>query len=139
MQDAFVGYQKDTAASVIFQATQQLQDEQSVCSENMGQPEWMDAVLQRSQDLLLKMASPDALIRLKCTALADQQEKLKQTYFSEQCHGSLVEFLSHSLSGSHVPDRGKLIQVRDFFTTFLQHGSTFTCKVLLCITFHSQR
>ena len=73
MQDAFVGYQKDTAASAIFQANQQLQEEQGISSERTGDPEWMEAVLQRSQDLLLQMASPDALIRLKNTALASKQ------------------------------------------------------------------
>ena len=114
MQDAFVGFQKDTAASVIFQATQQLQEEHGISSERMGDPECMEAVLQMSQYLLLQMASPDALIRLKCTALADQQEQLSQTYFSEQCHGSITEFLSHNLSNTSVLERGKLIQVSSF-------------------------
>ena len=111
VQDAFVGYQKDTAASVIFQATQQLQEEQGISSERVGDSEWMEAVLQRSQDLLLKMASPDALIRLKCTTLADQQEQLSRAYFFEQCHGSIIEFLAHNLPHSHGLDKGRLIQV----------------------------
>lgn len=110
-QDAFVGFQKDTPASVIFQATQQLHEEQGISSEKMGDPEWMEAVLHKSQDLLLHMASPDALIRLQRTILADQQEQLSQTYFSEQCHGSIVEFLSHNLAISDELDRGQLIQV----------------------------
>ena len=112
MQDAFVGYQKDTAASVIFQATQQLQEEQGISSERTDDPEWMEAVLQRSQDLLLQMASPDALIRLKNTVLANRQVQLRQTYFLKQWHESIVEFLSHNLS--HTSERGKLIQVRNF-------------------------
>ena len=119
MQDAFVGYQKDTAASVIFQATQQLQEEQGISSERVGAPEWMEAVLQRSQGLLLQMASPDALIRLKCTALADQQEQLSRAYFYEQCHGSIIEFLSHNLSHSLGLDRGRLIQVSNVFKFFM--------------------
>ena len=113
VQDAFVGYQKDTAASAIFQANQQLQEEQGISSERTGDPEWMEAVLQRSQDLLLQMASPDALIRLKNTALASKQVQLSQTYFLQQWHESIVEFLSHNLS--HTSDRGKLIQVSIFF------------------------
>ena len=121
MQDAFVSYQKDTAASVIFQATQQLQEEQGISSERIDDPEWMEAVLQRSQYLLLQMASPDALIRLKCTALADQQEQLSHAYFSEQCHGSIIEFLSHNLSHSHGLDRGRLIQVSNFYKFFMTY------------------
>ena len=119
VQDAFVGFQKDTAASVIFQATQQLQEEHGISSEKMDSPEWMEAVLQKSQYLLLQMASPDAPIRLKCTALADQQEHLYQTYFSEQCHGSIVEFLSLHLAQSQPLEGGKLIQVlKPFQGTF---------------------
>ena len=119
MHDAFVGYQKDTAASVIFQVTQQLEEEQGISSETMDDPEWMEAILQKSQDLLLQMASPESLIRLECTALADQQEQLRQTYFSMQGHGSIVEFLSHNLLHSHVLDRAKLIQV-SIFCRFLE-------------------
>ena len=109
-----MGFQKDTPASVIFQVTQQLKEEQYISIERMDGPEWMETILQRSQDLLLQMASPDALIRLKCTALADQQEQLSQTYFSKQGHGSIVEFLFHHLLDSHALNRAKLFHVSGF-------------------------
>ena len=114
MQDAFVGFQKDTPASIIFQVTQQLKEEQGISVERMDGPEWMETVFQRSKDLLLQMASPDALIRLKCTTLADQQKQLSQTYFSKQGHESIVEFLSHHLLDSHSLNRVKLFHVSGF-------------------------
>ena len=118
-QDAFVGYQSDTTASVIFQATQQLHqqavlwDSKELWRHDEKSEEWKEAVLTQSKKILLQMASPDALIRLRCTALADDYEELSQIYFSEQHHGSIVQFLVHHLhNGSHMTDQcGLLIQV----------------------------
>ena len=97
-RDTFIGYQDDTPASVVFQATQQLKDEKNgeVDEEMEKQDEWMDSVLQHSQSLLIQMATPDALIRLKNTPLADQQQQILKDY-SNQCHESIAEFLSRHL------------------------------------------
>ena len=56
------------------------------------------------------MANPDALIRLQRTALADQQKKLCQVYFSEQYHDSITQFLQHHI-GNDFERNGVLIQV----------------------------
>ena len=100
-QDAFVGFQNDTPASVIFQATEQLSDK-----------EWREAVFKRSCEILLQMASPDALIRLQRTVLAAEAEELSKMYFSEQCHGSIVQFLQHHLQTHTANSDGLLIQVK---------------------------
>ena len=96
---------------MIFQATQQLHQERPEQDEESE--EWKEAVLARSKRILLQMASPDALIRLHHTALADDQRTLSQIYFSEQHHGSIVQFLVHHLhNGSHMSGQcGLLIQV----------------------------
>ena len=105
-RDAFVGYQNDTPASVIFQATEQLQQ---YC-DNVDSEEWKERVLECSKNILLEMASPDALIRLQNTSLADEQKRLSHTYFTEQSHGSIVQFLVNQFSNNDS-ESGLLIQV----------------------------
>ena len=105
-KDAFVGYQNDTPASVVFQATEQLQH---YC-DDVDSEEWKEKVLECSKNILLEMASPDALIRLKNTSLADELKRLNHTYFIEQNHGSIVQFLSNQFSNDHS-ENGLLIQV----------------------------
>ena len=107
-KDAFVGYQNDTPASVIFQATEQLKLKH--CYDHIDSEEWKEKVLECSKDILLEMASPDALIRLKYTSLADELQRLNDTYFIGQNHGSIVQFLSNQFSNDHSED-GLLIQV----------------------------
>ena len=96
---------------MIFQATQQLHQERPEQDEDSE--EWKEAILARSKRILIQMASPDALIRLHCTALADDQRSLSQIYFSEQHHGSIVQFLVHHLrNSSHMSGQcALLIQV----------------------------
>ena len=108
-----MGYQTDTPASVIFQATQQLCDEQGgkLAIEMEECSEWKDAVLQRSQYLLLQMATPDALIRLQHTAVASNAEGFTITYFIEQHHGSISDFLRHYLKDASNSECGSLFQV----------------------------
>ncbi|XP_019860584.1 PREDICTED: E3 ubiquitin-protein ligase rnf213-alpha-like [Amphimedon queenslandica] len=60
--------------------------------------------------MLLQMASPEALIRLKSTSLEDEQKHLSQIYYFEQHHGSIVEFLNYHLHKTHDLS-GLLIQV----------------------------
>lgn len=106
--DAFVGYQSDTPASVIFQAIHLIQQE----SHQLGSHEDLqEAVFECSKKIFLQMASPEALIRLKYTSLADEQQKLSHIYFFEQHHGSIVEFLNHYLHRNVHDSSGLLIQV----------------------------
>ena len=64
-----------------------------------------------SQYLLLQTASPDALIRLQHTPLADQLTDLLEMYDSQH-HTSIDDFLNHNLVGNEGK-AGLLLQVRD--------------------------
>uniref|UniRef100_A0A1X7TWB5 RZ-type domain-containing protein n=1 Tax=Amphimedon queenslandica TaxID=400682 RepID=A0A1X7TWB5_AMPQE len=108
-QDAFVGYQNDTPASVVFQATEQLTEEWGWPNDDHDSHVWKKAVLARSKKLLLMMSPPDALIRLKYTPLNEKREKLNRIYYFEQHHSSLVEFIHHHLQSN--TSFGVLIQV----------------------------
>ena len=110
-----MGYQNDTPASVVFQASQHLRHEQGgkIPAKMEEHDEWKDAVLLHSQHLLLQMASPDALVRLKDTTLASTAGQLSKVYFTEQHHGSIRKFLSHHLKNVTNVDEGSLIQVCD--------------------------
>eukprot|EP00731_Ephydatia_muelleri_P024235 Em0016g506a len=131
--DAFVGYQNDTPAAVVFQATycmselqQQLREKsatnhfildlahlsaEALVLEKEGSGVWSEAVLMQSKWLLLQTASPAALIRLKSSSsLRSEVLGLNDIYFHHQCHSSLREFLSNKLIQS-APTKGLLIQV----------------------------
>jgi hypothetical protein len=63
-----------------------------------------------SKFLLLQTASPDAIVRLECTALFDEKDSISQIYSKEQYHRSMTEFLHHFV---HTPtaEGGLLLQV----------------------------
>ena len=127
-RDSFAGYQNDVPASVVFQVTNQLREEQDgEVDEEMEKDDWKDAVLECSKNVLVRMATPDAIIRLKCTALAEQQQQIKQVY-SNQCHGSITEFLSHHLECRewNWDNEGLLLQVNKI-------SSLFVCRILIIL------
>ena len=68
-------------------------------------------VLKRSQYLLLQTASPDALVRLEQSPLADQKEELLELYFQRQHHNSLEDFLAHHLQRNGTRGENLLMQV----------------------------
>ena len=104
-KDSFVGYQNDTPASVVFQATEQLREEQDYqVDEAMEESaEWHDMVMERSKNLLIQMASPDALIRLQNINIPEIEEDKKSITraYTEQCHTSIQDFLRHHLQLRH--------------------------------------
>jgi len=68
-------------------------------------------VLKRCQYLLLQTASPDALVRLEYTPLADQREELLRVYFEEQHHNSIEDFLAYQVQRNSTQGEGLLMQV----------------------------
>lgn len=74
--------------------------------------EWKRKVLIQSKKILLQMASPDALIRLQNTTLSKMRKRLRDVYFTEQCHGSIVQFLQCHLHSDHTTKLDHLLQVR---------------------------
>ena len=68
-------------------------------------------MLRLSQYLLLQTASDDSLVRLKKTALAEQQQELMRLYFSEH-HDSVVDFVRHHIQQNDTGSQeGLLMQV----------------------------
>ena len=59
---------------------------------------------------MLQTASPDAIVRLACTVLADEKDAINRIYSEEQHHKSIVGFLSHFLHDSDM-EGGLLLQV----------------------------
>ena len=57
-------------------------------------------IFEKGKSLLLDIASPDAIVRLKYSILADEFDTVYHTYFIEQSHSSLSELLSSKLSMS---------------------------------------
>ena len=71
----------------------------------------------RCKNMLLEMATPDAIARLPASGLKGQASKLWKTYFHEQQHSSLAAFMRHvlTLDNFHIDKQrqeGLLIQVR---------------------------
>ena len=116
-QDAFVGFQDDTPASVIFQATAHIQEDAYDTSIENNPDEWKENVFNRSCELLLQMASPDALIRLERSRLKGKQKELTKAYFFDQCHDSLIQFLDYHLHHDERSASGLLMQVSDLLLT----------------------
>lgn len=90
-----MGFQQDTPAAVIFQVTKQVKKENS--DEHFNFIEHQDEIFDKSCCLLLLMTSPDALIRLQCTNLKNEQKKLFDIYFNKQKHESLSDFVFQQL------------------------------------------
>ena len=97
---------------MVFKATEDLKREvyYNVDEEHAQTEEWKDDVFKCSCNLLLQMASPDALIRLPKSGLENLQKDLSETYFSDQFHGSLVQFLRFNFDCEETSD-GLLMQV----------------------------
>lgn len=63
-----------------------------------------------SKYLLLQTASPDAIVRLERTDLAEEKRDIESIYFEQQHHNSIEDFLVHHVHGLHR-DVGLLMQV----------------------------
>ena len=54
-------------------------------------------IFEKCKSLLLDIASPDAIVRLRYSKLASEFDAVFNMYFIEQCHSSLFELLSRKL------------------------------------------
>ena len=97
----------------MFQATQQLQESWGWPEQRHDSEEWKKAVLARSKKILLQIASPDALIRLKYTKLNEKRDKLLKIYYSDQHHRNIIELLNDNLKKNQKSSRsiGLMMQV----------------------------
>ncbi|XP_047672985.1 E3 ubiquitin-protein ligase rnf213-alpha-like isoform X3 [Tachysurus fulvidraco] len=94
-QDVFIGYHSDTCSSVILHVVEKLRDD----FENA---DIQDTLLKEAKQVLLNCATPDSVVRLEYTDLSDAEtEQLFTTYFKEQKHHSLGEFIASHISKGH--------------------------------------
>ncbi|CAI8034865.1 E3 ubiquitin-protein ligase RNF213 [Geodia barretti] len=129
--DSFVGYRKDVAAAVVFQASSQLRKTceiligqqqlwetawrdgllgdcslEQLAEEDEGSHNWKEAVFLIGQFLLLQTSPPAALVRLGKSRLKDDIERLNRIYRTQH-HHSIEEFLTYHLT--HDSLRGGLL------------------------------
>ena len=92
--DCFIGYYCDTPSSIVFHVIQEMYPD---CKSSELEVDLI-TVLERSQKVLLSMATTDAVLRVKNSFLSIQSEQIITEYFRLQL-GSLEEYLSQVLSG----------------------------------------
>ncbi|XP_053495453.1 E3 ubiquitin-protein ligase rnf213-alpha [Ictalurus furcatus] len=106
-QDVFIGYHSDTCSSVILQVVEKLR-------EDIEDADIQDKLLMEAKHVLLNCATPDSVVRLEYTDLPDvETEQLFNTYFKEQKHHSLAEFIA-----SHIPKGHRNHYIFTEVTTF---------------------
>ena len=94
---------------MIFQVTSQFKDKEALeLTEDSQLAVHKEKILEECYNRLLLIASPDALKRLERTELSKQKNEFYETYFEQQKHDSLVDFISNQLN---VPADGLSIQV----------------------------
>ena len=92
--NCFVGYHSDTPYSIVFHVMKEMYPDSTAASDEVDRI----AVLERSQTLLLRMATTDAVLRVKNSFLSTQSEQIITEYFRLQL-GCLEEYLGQVLSG----------------------------------------
>ena len=92
--DCFIGSHRDTPSSIVFHVMKEMYPDSTAASNEVD----LIAVLERSQKVLLRMATTDAVLRVKNSFLSIQSEQIITEYFKLQL-GSLEEYLSQVLSG----------------------------------------
>ena len=92
--DCFIGYHRDTPSSIVFHVMKEMYPDGILTGNEID----IAALLERSQKVLLRMATTDAVLRVKNSFLSIQSEQIITQYFRLQL-GSLEEYLSQVLSG----------------------------------------
>jgi hypothetical protein len=80
LRDAFVGYSKDLISAIVFQ---QLKNGHSRAE-----------LISQTKDKLLMLATPDAVLRVAYSTIAQQESEIKTKYFVETPHGRLRQYVS---------------------------------------------
>lgn len=120
--DAIVGFQSDTPAAVIFQVTKLMPKDHDLT-------EYAYEIERKSKYLLLQMATPDALIRLKHSGLARlEQQELWETYFKNQKHDSLTDFMKNVLLSANDNVFVQVSQTEILILSLLYHIDIILCQ-----------
>eukprot|EP00731_Ephydatia_muelleri_P007093 Em0003g1341a len=119
-EEAFVGYQKDTPAALIFQATNH-------CHKIMeqGKPAVKKAVLHESQQLLLQTVSLDAIVRVNETFLdvARSRRQLQQG-------GTLRNTLIRKIDNTIIPIFAHIIAVTNQYDNLTLFHTNDECSAI---------
>ncbi|XP_065678763.1 E3 ubiquitin-protein ligase rnf213-alpha isoform X3 [Hydra vulgaris] len=102
--DSFIGYSEDICASIIIKLYQKY-----VGTGEVGEVDH-DKIFEESCHVLLKLATPDSLLRVVKTCLRDHFEYYWNVYFVEQFHDSLAAYLINELNNTN----SKFMQVTTF-------------------------
>ena len=108
VHDAFIGFNQDAAATVVLQACSSKAF--LTAASAIGSSELTERVFDISIHRLLKCATPDAVARLHVSSLSADARKLWDTYFYDQHHSSLLEYLKAKI-GKTKPGQQFLLQV----------------------------
>ena len=94
IEDCFIGYHNDTPSSIVFHVMKEMYPNTAAPGIEVDKT----AVLERCQTLLLRMATTDAVLRVKNSLLSIQSQSIIAEYFKLHT-GSLEEYLNQALSG----------------------------------------
>ncbi|XP_043570814.1 E3 ubiquitin-protein ligase rnf213-alpha-like isoform X1 [Chiloscyllium plagiosum] len=119
--EVIIGFHTDACASVLLQV---LDTADLTNSDIFEDPR---IILKSAKKLLLNCVTPDAVVRLKHSKLADQEVKEQwEEYFVQQCHRSLSNYIHHHL-GNTETRRHNFVEV----TTFSRLLTKTDVKVLV--------
>nr|XP_047126393.1 E3 ubiquitin-protein ligase RNF213 isoform X3 [Hydra vulgaris] len=107
--DSFIGYSEDSCASIVIKLYQKYVGNSEVEHDKDGEVDH-DKIFEESCQVLLKLATPDSLLRVVKTSLRDHFEYYWNIYFNEQFHHSLAAYLINELD--HIDS--KFMQVTTF-------------------------
>ncbi|XP_065678766.1 E3 ubiquitin-protein ligase rnf213-alpha isoform X3 [Hydra vulgaris] len=107
--DSFIGYSEDSCASIVIKLYQKYVGYGDIDHDKVGEVDH-DKIFEESCHVLLKLATPDSLMRVVKTCLKDHFEYYWNIYFIEQFHDSLAAYLSNELKNTD----SKFMQVTTF-------------------------
>ena len=93
--DCFIGFHDDTPPSIVFHVMKEMYPDEFTPDTEVD----TTAVLERCQTLLLRMATTDAVLRVKNSLLSLQSDNIIAEYFKLHL-SSLEEYLRHVLSST---------------------------------------
>ena len=93
--DCFIGFHDDTPPSIVFHVMKEMYPDDLTPDIEID----VTAVLERCQTLLLRMATTDAVLRVKNSLLSLESDHIIAEYFKLHL-GSLEEYLRHVLSST---------------------------------------
>ncbi|KAI6647030.1 E3 ubiquitin-protein ligase [Oopsacas minuta] len=99
--DCFIGYHNDTPSSIVFHVMKEMYQDDTTFDSDIDR----NAVFERSQTLLLRMATTDAVIRVKNSSLVYQSSQIITAYFKLHL-SSLEEYLRHVLASISIDITG---------------------------------